>query len=895
MSLPDPLRALAAGTRVVTPNNRLARALTARHDAAMIRAGKVAWAASRVLPWGTWIAELWRQATDAGAVSARLVSPVESRYLWQRIVAEDATLADRISDGKGVAELAAQAWTLVHAWGAGGPSWRAWRDTALAPAGSDPEAFARWAERYQRELAQRDAVDAALAADGLVGIVSSLPASVREPVVLAGFLERAPQQQRLIDALRAAGVSVTEAAEPAVRRPPERVVGPTPRDEVVLALQWARDGALRSPGTRVGVAVNGLAARREEVRSIADEVLCPSLQLPGHEHAPRPYDLSLGAPLADHPVVAAALGWLALAHGPLERTAASALVRSPFGPGPWSARAALEKTWIEHGPVRLGAAALAAALDPASGARLRDAIGAVTLTRTRSPRDWTLQWRVFLSRCGWPGDASLPGPLFEAQQAFAGVLDDFQRLDGLGIGLAPAAALSFLRDLASSTIFQPQGQGGPVAIMGLLEAASLDFDALWIAGLSGQDWPPAPQPNPLLPLAWQREREVPRSSAPRELRFARRVTERLLRAAPDVVVSAPAVLSDSTARPTALLEGPWPQHTRPDAMDSAQRIAARRVLELVRDPLAPALDPGRAPGGTGAIAAQSDCPFKAVAQYRLRAEPWPVAPDGLSPLDRGTLAHGLMAAFWADVRSHDAFTALDPAALTARIDAAAARALADFPAQRWTALPPVIAAAERERLPGVAAEWLEAIERPRSGFVVERIEAPAAVDLAGLTFRLTLDRVDALAGGGYAIIDYKTGVVDGIKAWFDARPRAPQLGVYLRALQDEAPPLEVRAMAYGRLKAGEIGVVGLAADKAQWPALAEVTKATYLPDWGAVETFFAQRLPALAQEMRDGVATITPRRGAPSPCRICARQSLCRIGAVRGGGDGDAEDSDDGS
>ena len=83
-----------------------------------------------------------------------------------------------------------------------------------------------------------------------------------------------------------------------------------------------------------------------------------------------------------------------------------------------------------------------------------------------------------------------------------------------------------------------------IAICGFLEAASVTFDALWVAGLSSQQWPPPPRPNPLLPVAWQRERGVPRSSAARELSYARGLTERLARCSPIVVMSAPAVLDD---------------------------------------------------------------------------------------------------------------------------------------------------------------------------------------------------------------------------------------------------------------------------------------------------------------------------------------------------------------
>jgi ATP-dependent helicase/nuclease subunit B len=891
----DPAAALAAGLTVVTPNNRLARTLIARHDAAMVRAGKRAWPAASVLPWSVWAAQLWRTAVDADVPIGRLAAPIESRYLWQRIVADDPVIAQARFGERGVAELCEEAWRLVHGWGAGGPSWRAWRDSAAAPAGSDVEAFSRWAEQYLRELGERDAIDDTLLADALASALRDGWALPADTVVLAGFLELSPQQARLVGALRDAGVRVLESGERESRGEVGRIVAPTPRDEIVLAMRWARERALSDPRALIGVAVNGLGARREEVVAIAEDVLCPELVLPGHAGVARPYDVSLGVPLADDPVVASAVSWLALAHEGLDRAAAAALFRSPYGPGAWTQRARFERTWIEESRDRVTFADALAALssiDASAAARLREAKQRVSLSRAIAPGEWVAQWRTFLSRCGWPGATTLAGPQHEAREAFARALESFTRLDGVAGKLAPAAALRLLRDELAQTIFQPQGSGGPVAILGILEAASVTFDALWVAGLSGQDWPPAPQPNPLLPVRWLRERGVPRSSASRELAFATHVTERLMRAASHIVVSAPAVLADTEARPTALVEGAWPGMTRPDREDTARAIARARAIEAVRDDRAPPLPAGPAPGGSGAIESQSNCPFMAMARYRLRAEPWPDAAPGLSPLERGTLAHAMMATFWREVRSHERLVELDEVALAARIEAAASEALATIPASRWATLPPVMREAEKLRLPGIACDWIEAIERPRNPFTVARVEESTTVELGGLVFRLKLDRIDTLADGTAAIVDYKTGLVDSTHAWFAWRPRAPQLGVYMLALANEPAPVPVRAMAYGRLKADEIAVVGFAADLAQWGALQDAAKQREPAGWQGIERFFHERLPAIAGEIRDGLASVTPRAPPNSPCRICCRQSLCRIDAVRR--DEDAGSRDDG-
>jgi len=881
----DPAAALAAGLTVVTPNNRLARTLVARHDAAMMRAGKRAWSAGRALPWSAWLGLLWREALaeNVDAAALRLLSGVEADYLWQRSVSDDPAIGTGLLDPRAAAKLAGDAWELVHAWGAGGESWRAWRGTPAAPAGSDVEAFARWAERYQQELATRGVIDLATLADVLVAAAPAMKGWSRRVVVFAGFIEFSPQQDRLIAALRAAGmridIVVSEVAEPAI----ERVVAPTAHDELLLAFEWARKRVNAEPGALVGIALQDLGERRDEVHALAEEALCPELQLPGHADVGRPYDISLGRPLADNPIVAAALGLIALAQGDLSRAEAAALFRSPFVPGEWTERAGCELAWLVDSRARVtwaDAMATMARLAPTVASRMRDAAAGVVLTRAQSPRDWVMQWRLLLSRAGWPGAAPLAGALFEAQQAFDGLLEDFARVGHVEARLRPHAALGVLRDVASSTIFQPQGPAASIVICGFLEAASVTFDALWIAGLSSQQWPPPPRPNPLLPVAWQRERGVPRSSAARELSYARGLTERLARCSPIVVVSAPAVLADYPTRPSSLVEGEWPAMTRPLPDDSVTRIAAAKSIESVRDERAPPLTPGEVAGGAGAIASQSDCPFKAMAQYRLRVEPWPDAAEGLSASERGQLVHAMMATFWMDLKTHHALVALDAEALRQRIDAAAREALRQIPASRWNALPPVIASAEALRLPEIAAQWIETFERPRPPFTVSRAEAKGTVDLGGLTFRLKLDRVDTLSDGSSAIIDYKTGLVDSTKTWFTYRPRAPQLGVYLLALQAETPPVDVSAVAYGRLKAGELEVLGITAHHATWPALLDADKHEDPRGWPGITAFWRDRLPAIAAEMREGIATVTPRGPKNAPCRVCRRQSFCRIRAT---------------
>jgi probable DNA repair protein len=885
------LAALAEGAVVVTPNRRLARFLHREVDVAQRAAGRTAWPTPVILPYPTWLETLWNEVVQADAVTgaALVLTPAQAAQLWRQVIAAEGM---SLLDPHGAAVLAAEAWSLVHEWGAGGESWRAWR---AGDEPDDPSVFARWAEAYLAELKRADAQDLAQVPKALAAC-SGVLAARRGVTILAGFAELTPQQERLRAALIAAGADLRQLDTlPVTEAKPSRTVGASPRDEVVAALDWARARALQRPEARIGIVVEDLARRRDAVVALAQEQLCPGAILPGAMPLPSPFEISLGVPLASMPLVVAALDLIALARSRLTAGAAAALLRSPYLPAAeqgWAIRAAVEKVWLDGGYREVALGDVIAALEsrsPALALRLRAARDSLRWAARASPRDWVDAWRSWLLAVGWPGSRPLDSGEYQAREAWERMLGQFTSMGVVTPGLEPGRAIDALRALAGETIFQPEGSAAPIQILGVLEGTGLAFDALWVAGLAADRWPPAPAPNPLLPIAWQRERKLPRASAQRELAYAEMLTRRFARAAPEVVFSSPASADDHELSPSTLILA-YPERAPCVAVPTwTQAIAHSATLEAIADDRAPPLaDAGTAPGGSRIVATQSDCPFQAVARYRLGAEPWPSPRAGLSPQERGSLLHKALAVFWSAVENHAAFVALPAASLAAEIGAAVERSLAELSPARWRNVPPLIRAGERRRLCGLLDAWL-ALERARPPFAVRQLESVQTLQLGGLAFRLRPDRVDALAAGGVAILDYKSGRVERPAQWFDERPRASQLGLYTLAQRAAAPEIAVRAVVYAQLRPGEVVAAGLAADADAWPGLAAASAVGPRSDWPALESWWSRQLGALAAEIAHGHAAVTPRE-SPLPCPNCGLYAVCRIQSMRHVRDSDAGD-----
>jgi len=882
--------ALAAGQSIVTPNNRLARDVVARFDAASRAAGKLTWASAQALPWTMWLERLLLAALAARASTGwSLLDASAARELWHTLV-----VADRrpLLNSRGAARHAADAWTLFHGWRDG--------DEALtrvaSGGGDDARLFAGWADRYRRRLGALHAFDHAQLPDVLATRADPSWTRSLGGFALYGFLRLTPQQQRLVDALRGAGVAIDEVPAARAGSAFRRTSCATSSLEVAQALGFARSRLEADPRASIAIVVVDLAQRRDEVVALAEEILCPDRLLSLASDSPRPYGVSLGEPLASVPLVVSALDLVAMATGTVAATVAASAVRGPFLPDAatrWTERAAVERLWRREARREVAWPDILAALRQSDPALHRRWSALVVPARTaRLPREWARAWSDWLVAAGWPGTSALSSAQWQAREAWSNALGKFAALGAVTGTLKPAEALETLRAQLAETLFQPQSPAAPIQILGVLEAAGLSFDHAWLAGFDAQRWPPAPSPNPFLPLGWQRARGVIGAQAETTLSHAQALTVSLAGLAREVVVSHADTIDDAPSSISPLFEH-WPR-VPVESLPHVERFSAAMMstaLERLIDETGPPIAQGATVrGGAQLFESQSACPFQAFARYRLRAEAWDAFPEGLSAKERGIVLHGMLNAFWDDVRDHATLLGLDAANLATRIAAAVERGKMQLTAARWQTLPPAVASAETRRLAATLGAWVDEGERIRPPFRVRKHEQAVECEVGGIAVRVRIDRIDELGSGGLAVADYKSGRVIGPARWFGERPEGVQLALYAQAV-DQLDDQPLRALAYAQLKAGEIAVSGIAEADGLWPGLEVAGSTARVPvaSWDDARAKMRDGIGALAREIRDGVAPVAPRSGAT--CQYCDLKPLCRIRVLDDRGDAEAPDA----
>jgi ATP-dependent helicase/nuclease subunit B len=304
------------------------------------------------------------------------------------------------------------------------------------------------------------------------------------------------------------------------------------------------------------------------------------------------------------------------------------------------------------------------------------------------------------------------------------------------------------RLLAGVAVRPPQGGHPRIAIYGLIEARMQQADLMILAGLNEGVWPPLPAPDPWLAPRIRQELGLP--SLERRIGLAAHDFASAL-GAPRVLItrarreaSGPAVASRFWLRLKAMS---GPQWARREA-DAGALLAWARGIDH-----AAAVRPAQRPAPAPALALRPrDVAVTDV--DRLKADPYAFYARKILRLSRLDAVDADPSAAWRGTAVHRILQhwaledGCDPDALAKRAEDLLAEAGAH----------PLMRTLWKPRLMQ-AVEWIAQTVRAdrEAGRQIALVESEGKAAVAEITLRGTADRIDRLADGGIAIVDYKSG------------------------------------------------------------------------------------------------------------------------------------------
>jgi probable DNA repair protein len=874
ISLPqDIFEALERAETVVVPSRQRSEAVRLAYAAGHLALGRSVWPTPDVLPLDAWKAREIERRAASGEKLPRLLSSAEEWFLWRQSAAELTQHLELVARGL-LAESLRRASHLAHEF-----------SIALTESRTLPGSESRLLVDVEQVVLQKTRALGAATAAELAPQLQCLGGS--HPLLAMGFTHATPSFEALLQARRAQGCDTR------MRIPPDStpcdvraVLAGDSADELERIADWCCSTLASQPDARLLVVAPGAPESRERLVTLIRQSIDPHSAIAGDlVRAERGALVALegGLPLSRAPLVAHALRALAWLTGGTEFADFSAWLCAPYWAIPDASRARLDLWLREHMALEVAprelSSVLASVPESLSGAarhfttQVAAALRELNVARA-TPRQWSERFDNTLKALEWPGTRVLDSDDDQTRARFKELLDDFGQLAGVTGTISREDAVRWLTELAARTSFRPASGDALVTVSSQLTDPIVRYDGIWVAGLHADMWPQPVQPDPFLPLEQQIAAGIPAATAVGRAAEAQTLMAAWRAATPQLVLSAPLRAEDVQLAPSPLLE-PYIKRDAetqpPPLLWLPLRMRREGLTECIEDVNGIPWDLAvRVPSGTRSVELQNLCPFRAYGELRLGSSELDAPEPGVAPDTRGRLLHTALERLWGVLGGSAGLQAQSPEALDALIIRCVEEAAELIMGDQGDEGRPAVNRRECRRAVRLIRALCD-LERRRSPFSVRETELERTLRLAGAELRIRIDRIDALTGGGLAILDYKSGrSVPG--DWYSDRPSHPQLLAYLAAVGDETV-----AMATVSVTAREIRFEGVAADATLLPKVRAVEQGPDIESgeaWAHWQRQWRGKVEQLAEDFVSGHAAVDPR---PKACEYCHVVSVCRI------------------
>lgn len=810
------------GEIILTANNRLRnyvlRAYANHHVGGMVVKKP------NVYSFSEWIGNRWKQFQENHFFSTQLhvVDGAQRLALWEDVIRKS-EISSGLLQPEALASSADSAHRNLELWDVMGE----YLDYASGLAkDSDSYYFSECIVSFEKMLDNRSL----LTSEKLLKLMTVKAIDSGDgkelPVInLLGFDDVPPLHSKYLHAVSSACNIITL---PSVNSSLHRVECLNQEDEVRSAAIWSKRQLESSPDALIGVIVTNLGQCRDMVERVFTDVFEPQSSLPENARYTMPFNFSAGTPLGSTPIIVSTLDILEMAKREINLDTACSIVLSPFFGDAKNeqtlrthlvdALRGLGKFNITITDMRTTCAKVSEKLkiDPDTNRLLKSFLLIENMRHevsgNHSAEYWSGYFNNHLKVFGWPGTRRLDSQEHQQLVLWNTALESLMQLDAIGKKMSFGSALRSLRNIANKLPFQPKTPHSPIQILGALEGGGLQFSHCWVLGLDHRQWPPAPSPNPLIPMSFQRDYKMPHSSAERELVFAKGLTAHYSSCAPVTVLSSARADKEQSLSPSPLIRslstvslasligvGKTTFESNADTIGSGYDGSS---LELVDTSNAPKfnVEKEHVRGGAGIFKEQGACPFNAFAKLRLGAIAPEVPVPGFSPVERGNMLHEVLASVWKVLKKQSSLIDTHPDSLRDMVKKFAQIAV-DRVHLRHREIGSYYAILEKNRIERLSLQWLEQ-EKYRPAFEVISIEDEVKVTFADLPLRLRLDRIDRLENGDLLLIDYKTGNPN-VSSWDGERLDEPQLPLY--AVIGES---QVNAIAFAQINAKGMKWIG---------------------------------------------------------------------------------------
>lgn len=881
---------LSEGFTLITPNNRTVDGILREYanNTLASKEAESAWRRPQVIAVDIFLQQLWQRAASLGIAPFNellLLSRYDEQQTWLQIV--EASYADYpLLNSEETANSAARSYQIYTQWNVvESASLERYRNAV------DFQTFLDWSKKFEAHCDRAGVVSLSDAGRLITDHIETLDPLLPPKMLLVNFTEPPPLYQQLFDALSSVcelrrqqiSADQTQLSEAFSQHEGTLWRFQSDRSEVETCLDWCTKKALENPNAHIGIVLD----HSRSLEPLIEEALFRTQATPDFDVDRHINRYRSNETLAAIPEYNAALNILALNHDLVESERFCKILQSSLTVGSESEsspRIALELVLRRNAEDQLRLSQLRPLMLQTerdyhcpilAQALLQFSELARHAPKRQSLRSWLKLFCDQLTELGWPGPNATDRRERLAKQwqkHMQRLAASSQTLGNISLLAALAKLQAYLKQTNVNLGFDDRLQ---VSLLDIEEAQDMVFDHVWLLAVDERNWPRPVSPVPFLPYSLQQELGLPATSNQQQLSTARVQLARLRdQTTQEMVISYHCLEEELKLRPSPLIRSLEFSDTLDETPDAkTERVSGK--LERFQDPLhLPLTDSEEIRGGTSLLSNQSNCPFRAFASNRLRAAALEGFSHGLNPLLRGNALHRALEQLGMRIADSKTLHGLSSSELEKLLAASADDAINYLRTHNPETMTPAFSQLEHERLSALMRDFLE-IEKQRGEFSIEHNEKAVNWSHSKLALNLRIDRIDRLADGTLALIDFKTGKYANYK-WHDPRPDDMQLPLYQIAI-DSAEQGSVAATLICQLNAENIGYLSPVSTDGFGKGLKVSSQAkTFEGGWPELQSRWNEIIVGLIAEFEAGLLAVAPTRGYTT-CQYCDLGPLCRI------------------
>jgi ATP-dependent helicase/nuclease subunit B len=912
------LSAIDAGCLVLTPNHRTSTQLLDLYGQHVrSQQNKTICPTPNIFPVDIWIRQQFDMLVQSGNDAFHALTLLESsqeKMLWQQVISQSDS-GGHLLNQSATARAVQEAWSLLHLWCIDRKELQSFsspRSSRIGRTMDDLDAFLEWSDSFTAFCEKKSLITLVQVLERLIPVVKAKGLSLPGNLVLAGFQKPPRLYQSLFDELEKI-IEKTPYSPPVCTPKITKVGMQDANTELVAAAQWAKQLIEDLPDARIGIIVPDLYGRHGQTQRLFSRVFSATEIQSLQPASSWPYSISVSGPASGHPLVHAAIKFLALNSYNTPTLKACSILRSPYLVGAEeeeTSRGNLERFLRRKNIPQLSNADLRYYSNQESwdtwSPILADALMAFDQLikpgagRQQDLAAWCNLFEEQLAALGWPGARTLNKSDIRALESWSELLTTYYRLTAIIGDVSRDDALTLLFRLTESAALKQSAHDAAIQILTPIEADGMQFTHCWMTGVSEKQWPSQEMPSPFIPYALQKSKGIPQADINLQTQQARAFLTGLAdRCTQHIVFSFPLQDSDIPVKPAAMLlemdgdldgklDEEFENELKSNLDASLHSLVttqeSNKQIDILKDEVIVPLKEGETTsGGSLLLADQADCPFRNFANKRLGVNRLEKLVPGLSARDAGTLVHLVLEMFWKSMQSQKNLLATDPKDLETKLAGIINTAVIETAARHKATMTEKYCELEKRRLHDLLLQWLEE-ERLRGSFTVVDSECDTTWQFQNLTLNLRIDRIDKTAEDKLVLVDYKTSRSTSVD-WEELRPVNSQLMLYsLAVAQEQRYPEPVGAAFFAQVNIENTTFRGLSQDPGVYPGVSvEELRGKWnglseQASWESLINHWEISLGALVTEFLSGYVAIAPLKAGS--CTYCQIRPVCRIDEV---------------